>query len=302
MTQRLLIIVNPVSHNLPSRHSLDEADLWLREQGWQVRWEQTERPGHATGLARQAADEQLPLVITCGGDGTLREAACGLVGSETALAPLPAGTVNIWAREVRIPRKPSLAVRAIINGERRRVDLGRAGQEHFLLMAGIGLDAVIASKVSLRFKRRAGALAYAVTAARETSFYRGKPVTLDIDGERLKTRSLMMVIGNTRNYAGLTSITRHAFVDDGLLDVCVFPGAWLADVLPHVARVIFHRHLASSRVIYRKARRIVIESGQPLPMQLDGDPAPEDASTIEVVPRALVVQVPRDVKSPIFLP
>lgn len=302
MDQRVLIIVNPVAHNLPSRRALDEADRWLREQGWQVQWEQTQQPAHASDLAREAAEQGLPLVLACGGDGTLREAACGLAGSQTALAPLPAGTVNIWAREVRIPRNPLKAVQAIANGERRKVDLGLAGREHFLLMAGIGLDAAITQSVSLKAKRYSGAAAYAVSAVRQTVFYRGKPVTLDIDGERLTTRSLMMIVGNTRNYAGLTSITRHAFVDDGLLDVCVFPGAWLPDVFPHLARVILRRHLASSKVIYRKARRIAIESEKPLPMQLDGDPASEPASTFEVLPRALMVQVPRDVKAPIFLP
>src|SRR3972149_2787266 len=102
-----LIIVNPAAHNVPSRKRLDEAERWLRSQGWQVEWRRTEGPRQATELAAAAAARGLPLLFVCGGDGTLNEAANGLAGSETALGPIPAGTVNIWAQGVGVPRKPA---------------------------------------------------------------------------------------------------------------------------------------------------------------------------------------------------
>ena len=162
-----LIIVNPAAHNVPSRKRLDEAERWLRSQGWQVEWRQTEGPRQATELAAAAAARGLPLLFVCGGDGTLNEAANGLAGSETALAPIRAGTVNIWAKEVGFPRKPAQAVQAAVEGDRRRIDLGRAGDRYFLLMAGYGLDGAIARRVHaraeepprrrhLRHRRRAG--------------------------------------------------------------------------------------------------------------------------------------------------
>src|SRR3972149_5960874 len=94
-----LIIVNPAAHNVPSRKRLDEAERWLRSQGWQVERRQTEGSRQATELAAAAAARGLPLLFVCGGDGTLNEAANGLAGSETALGPLRAGPVNNWAEE-----------------------------------------------------------------------------------------------------------------------------------------------------------------------------------------------------------
>src|SRR3972149_1911532 len=132
-----MVIVNPAAHNVPSRKRLDEADRWLRGQGWQVEWRQTEGPQQATELAAAAAARELPLLFVCGGDGTLSEAVNGLAGSETALAPIRAGTVNIWAKEMGFPRKPVAAVKAAVLGERRRIDLGRAGGRDFLLTAGV---------------------------------------------------------------------------------------------------------------------------------------------------------------------
>ncbi len=105
-----LVIVNPASHNLPSRKRLDEADRWLKGQGWQAEWRETEGPGQATELAAAAAERELPLLFVCGGDGTLNEAANGLAGSDTALAAIRAGTANIWAKEIGLPRRPAKAV------------------------------------------------------------------------------------------------------------------------------------------------------------------------------------------------
>jgi YegS/Rv2252/BmrU family lipid kinase len=295
-----LVIVNPAAHNVPSRKRLDEADRWLRAQGWQVEWRETEGPGRATELAAGAAERGLPLVFVCGGDGTLNEAANGLAGSDTALAPIRAGTVNIWAKEMGIPRRPLAAVKAAVEGERRRIDLGRAGERYFLLMAGYGLDGVIARQVHLGLKSRLGAALYAIAAAREALRYRSSPVTLRFDGEEHAAQVLMLVVGNTRNYAGLVEITPEAQVDDGLLDVCVFQGKGTLDIILYALRTLLRRHLRSKKVLYRKVRRLELAWGKPLPVQLDGDAYEVSPTQVEAVPGALWVAVPKGVRSPLF--
>jgi diacylglycerol kinase (ATP) len=299
-SKETLVIVNPAAHNVPSRERLDEADRWLRAQGWRVEWRETEGPGRATELAAGAAERRLPLVFVCGGDGTLSEAANGLAGSDTALAAIWAGTVNIWAREMRVPRRPLAAVKAAVGGERRRIDLGRAGERYFLLMAGYGLDGAIARRVHLGLKSRLGAATYAIAAARETLRYRSSPVTLRFDGEEHASQVLMLVVGNTRNYAGLVEITREAQVDDGLLDVCVFQGKGTLDIVLHALRTLLRRHMQSKKVLYRKARRLELAWGEPLPVQLDGDACQTSPTRVEVAPGALWVAVPKGVRSPLF--
>ncbi len=295
-----LVIVNPAAHNLPSRKRLEEADRWLKGQGWQAEWRQTEGPQQAIELAAGAAERELPLLFVCGGDGTLNEAANGLAGSETALAAIRAGTVNIWAKEMGLPRRPVEAVKAAVEGERRRIDLGRAGDRYFLLMAGYGLDGAIARRVSLGLKSRLGAATYAIAAIREALRHRSSAVTLRFDGEQHTADVLMLVAGNTRNYAGLVEVTREALVDDGLLDVCVFQGKGTLDIILHGLRTILRRHLRSKKVLYRKTRRLELEWEEPLPVQLDGDACESSPTQVEIAPGALWVAVPKDVSSPLF--
>ncbi|MEE8347173.1 MAG: diacylglycerol kinase family protein [Dehalococcoidia bacterium] len=295
-----LVIVNPAARNAPSRKRLDEADRWLRGQGWHVDWRETEGPGQATALAAGAAERGLPLVFVCGGDGTLNEAVNGLAGTDTALALIPAGTVNIWAKEMQIPRRPVKAVKAAIEGERRRADLGRAGERYFLLMAGYGLDGAIARRVNLGLKSRLGAIMYAFAAVRESLRYRSTPVTLRFDGEEHTADVLMLIVGNTRNYAGLVEITRQAQVDDGLLDVCVFQGKGTLDIILHTLRTLLRRHLRSKKVLYRQTRRLELAWREPLPVQLDGDAYELSPTKLEIAPSALWVAVPKGIESPLF--
>lgn len=294
------VIVNPAAHNLPGRKRLAEADRFLRERGWRAEWLETARPGDARGMAARAAEAGQPIVFVCGGDGTLNEAANGLAGSGTALATIPAGTVNIWAREVGIPRRPLEAVRRCLEGERRRIDLGRCGDRYFLLMAGYGLDGAIARRVSHAVKGRLGATAYAIAAVREALRFRGRPVTLRLDDEEWRLDLLMLVAGNTRNYAGLVNVTPEAKADDGLLDVCAFQGKGTVDIILHVLRTALRRHRRSGKVFYRKVRRLELAWEEPLPVQLDGDACPQSPQEVTVAPAALWVMVPRGLSSPLF--
>jgi YegS/Rv2252/BmrU family lipid kinase len=296
-----MLIVNPVAHNLPSPKRLAEAEEWLAGAGWQVERRDTERPGHATALAREARGRGMALAFVCGGDGTLNEAANGLAGGETALACIRAGTVNILGRELKVPRRPLKAVRAAVEGERRLIDLGRAGERYFLLMAGYGLDGAIAHRVSVGLKGRLGAAAYALASLRELFRHKGVRVALTFDGEREEAEVLMLVAGNTRNYAGLVEITREALVDDGLLDVCVYSGRGTLDILLHALRTLLRRHTKSKKVTYRKVRWLEMEWAERPDVQLDGDAYPEAPATLEVAPGALWVAVPKEgLSSPLF--
>jgi YegS/Rv2252/BmrU family lipid kinase len=303
--QLVTVIVNPISPNLPSRRHLREAASWLRSQGWQADWAFTRLPGDATAMAARAAQEGRSLVVVCGGDGTLNEAVNGLAGSQTPLAVIPAGTANVWAKEVGIPRQPIAALEAAVRGQARRMDLGRAspssgkGGRYFFLMAGVGLDGRIAASLPLNVKQYLGATAYAITAASQSLRYRGRRVKLIADDEPLETSLLMMVVGNTRNYAGITQVTSRAYADDGLLDVCVFQGRHTLDIIFHTLRVAAQAHLRGGPVLYRRARRLEVHSETPLPVQLDGDFYPGYPTVFEVVPAALTVMVPQK-KLPLF--
>ena len=292
-----LIIINPVSPNLPARRHLREAAAWLKAQGWRADWAFTRWAGEATRIAGRAVGEGRDLVAVCGGDGTISEAINGLAGSQTPLAVIPAGTANVWAKEVGLPRRPIDALQVALYGQARRMDLGRAGagQEgrYFFLMAGVGLDGQIAASLPLQVKRYLGATAYAIAAVRESLRFRGQQVRLLLDGEPCETRLMMMVVGNTRNYAGVAQVTARACANDGLLDVCLFPGEGPLDIILHTLRVIANAHLRASSVLYRRVRRVELPEESVLPVQLDGDFCSAYPTLFEVAPAALTVMLPR---------
>jgi YegS/Rv2252/BmrU family lipid kinase len=250
-------------------------------------------------MAAEAAAEGVPLLWVCGGDGTLNEAVNGLAGSSTALAVIPAGTVNLWARELRIHKKrPLAAVQLAVQGERRLIDIGRAGERYFLCMASYGIDAAVTAGVSHRLKGRLGAAAYAIASLREALRYRGTEMTLRFDrGEELATKALMVIAANGRQYAGLTQITPEAVMDDGLLDIRVFLGHGRVAIIMHALRTLFRLHRRSKRVIYRRSSTLELRWEKTPPLQLDGDYVPDSPASVGITPRALWVAVPAGLRS-----
>ena len=298
--QEAVVIVNPAAHNAPKPARLREARDWLAAQGWAVEWTQTKASGDATRLAAAAAERRVPLLFVCGGDGTLNEAVNALAGTETTLAVIPAGTVNLWAREISALKKPLGAVRLATEGDRRRIDLGKAGERYFLLMAGFGIDAAVAHNASPGIKARFGALAYAIAAAREALRYRGTPVRIRLDGEDLSARVMMLLAANTRNYAGLAKIAADAVVDDGRLDVCIYQGKGTLDILRHAIRTLLRLHRRSNKVMYRQVKRVEMAWEQPVLAQLDGDAVGASPTVVTVAPGSLWVAVPAGFKNPLF--
>ena len=112
---------------------------------------ETNRRGHAARLAQGAAADGMDVVVVLGGDGTLNEAANGLAGSQTALAVLPGGSTNVFARTIGMANDPveatSQLLSALATGSTERVGLGRANARYFLLHAGIGFDAAVVARV-----------------------------------------------------------------------------------------------------------------------------------------------------------
>ena len=298
--REVVVIVNPAAHNAAKRKALAAANEWLRDHGWKAEWAETSEAGEAKAVAAMAAEHRVPLVFVCGGDGTLNEAVNGLAGSETAVSVIPSGTVNLWAREMGLLKKPAEAVRLAVQGVRRRIDLGRAGSRYFLSQVSFGVDAAVVQRVSHGMKGRLGAAAYALSAARQAMAYRGSRVTLSLDGETRSARALMVVAGNTRIYAGLTKITPDAIVDDGQLDVCVYEGRGRWDTVRLATLTLLRRHQGSSRVQLKRVRHLKIASEKPFPAQLDGEALADSPAEVSVAAGALWVMTPRRLRSPLF--
>jgi YegS/Rv2252/BmrU family lipid kinase len=295
-----LLIRNPVARRPLPDERLAQLLAIARDAGWQIDAVSTDAAGHATELARIAAERGTDVLIVHGGDGTINEAINGIAGTQTALAVLRGGTANVWAKETGCGKDAIASMRIILRGSvRRRVDLGRVNGRYFLLMCGAGLDACIVPAVGARMKRRLGALAYIFAGAREIFTTRGWAPRLAIDGNELPDPLYWMIAGNTRSYGGVANVTHRAIADDGVLDVVLMRRGGILRLIADGARLLIRRHDRSPNIRYTTAREIrIAEPG--IPLQVDGEAAGETPCTITCEPLALTVLVPALRESPLF--
>jgi YegS/Rv2252/BmrU family lipid kinase len=295
---RCLIIRNPAARRQLKPAQVEAAVNIARQAGWDVTIAVTSGPNDAKRLAREAVEQGIDVIVVNGGDGTINEAINGMAHSESALGVLAGGTANVWAKESRTGKDPVKAMRTIVRGERRRVDLGRAGDRYFLLMAGVGLDAAIIPNVNPALKRRLGAAAYLVAGAVTSFRYRTSRTVMSVDGNEVTQNVYWMLAGNTRSYGGMLNITRHARIDDGRLDVVLMKrgGAWQLALA--AIRLVTGRIERSPNVdTFRAAAVDICTAG--LPLQLDGEACGHTPTRLESVPGALTVIVPSGFQSPL---
>src|SRR5918999_809895 len=149
---RALLIVNPTASSVTSRARVVIQKALAADHDLTVA--ETKRRGHAERLARGAANDGADVVVLLGGDGTLNEAANGLVGSSTALAPLPGGSTNVFARTLGISRDPLEATGQLLASlhrrSYRRIALGNVNGRRFLFHTGLGFDAAVVAQVERR--------------------------------------------------------------------------------------------------------------------------------------------------------
>ena len=303
---RARIIANPASGSMHSDSALrDLADSakWLTDHGMPTELRLTRRAGHATDLAREAAVAGYEVVVAAGGDGTVNDVIQALAGYRTALGVLPMGTVNVWAREMGISLTTSEARQTLLDGVLRRVDLGRAGQRYFLMMAGIGLDAEAARQVEKhgRLKRFGLKIVeYFATVMRLSVTRKSDTILISTGARKRREQALMVIIGNTRLYGGAMTFTRNAVADDGVLDVVVIGSGGLLYRLNVLGRALLRTKTVGPNVRYDRAQSVRLESRGPVPVQVDGEVIGYLPMTFGIAPLALSVIVPANAPKGLF--
>ncbi|MCK9519551.1 MAG: diacylglycerol kinase family lipid kinase, partial [Dehalococcoidia bacterium] len=259
--RRATFIVNPAARGIAKR--LPEplrAVRYLRKQGIETQLVVPESSADATDAARKSAERGDDLLFVAGGDGSVRDAALGLAGSSTALAAVPAGTVNIFAREVGLPRGIRAAIDAHLSGQRTRMDLGRVADTCFLLMASVGWDAEVVRRVNPSLKRRFGDLAYMFQTAITVPRLQPAPARWRTDETEYEDQLAVIVIANTRLYGGLVEFAPEAYADDGLLDMVALCPHTVLDGARLSARLAVSRLEGDARVVHQRGETVVVET------------------------------------------
>jgi diacylglycerol kinase (ATP) len=287
-------IVNPKS----GASSGEKLPGWRFEQyiagrGFDVRANLTRSLEHACELANNAAvDEDCAMVVVVGGDGTVREVAHGLMGSNKPMLIVPGGTENLLANELGLEKSLSILTRTFEEGFIRMFDLGNINGRFFTSIAGFGFDGEVVKGVSQKRTGHITYFDYFWPLWRTFWKYRFDAMTVEVDGERIFDGRGLVFVGNISRYALGLNILKNANFSDGLLDVCIYKCTGQMHLVKHSLITVMRQHQRLRDVIYRQGRFITVSSGNPdLPTEVDGDPGPAMPVQITVVPNAVRLMV-----------
>lgn len=294
---RALLIFNPVA----ARADLKAVDRVIRvftRAGWRIEVEGTSRVGHAEDLARQGVQDAVDLVAVYGGDGTTMQAVAGMVGHEVPVALIPGGTGNLLAGNLRLPRRPTAAAKVAVRGVPRSIDLGALerveGDRYFAVACGAGFDADLMAATSGEAKRRWRMGAYVAQGLDAVAKLKVVPHRITVDGAVHEMDAVMVLVANCGEIIP-PFVRLHAGValDDGILDVAVANAATLMEGVDVVWRLLTGRLDAAHRLRFFRGEVVTVETLEPQPVELDGEPDGVTPFTARVVPHAIRVMVPR---------
>lgn len=285
-------IFNPRSgHNAKNPRLLDRARDFIREHALDADVVLTERPRHATELARQAVADGCGLVVAIGGDGTLNETAAGLVGTEAVFGLIPCGSGNGLGRHLGIPGPGKGAFRTLVSGRVRAIDTGLVNGIPFFNAMGLGFDAEIADRFNHLTRR--GFTSYARTTVGMLFRYRAETCHIQNGTTSLDTTAFLLTIANSDQYGNDCFIAPGASVDDGELDLTVIKRAHLLNAAPLAVRLFRKTIDGSSSVARLRGSRFTITRRAPGLIHTDGETHRTGATLeITVLPRSLRIMVP----------
>lgn len=290
---RAAFVFNPIKVTDPDKLK-ERVGTFMTDNGWDAPlWLETTEDDPGAGMCRQAVKDGCDVVFVAGGDGTVMAAAGAMAESSIPMAILPSGTGNLLARNLDLPISDEAeCLRIGIAGRERLIDLAKADDKVFAVMAGLGFDAAIMRDAPEKLKAAVGWPAYIVSAAKHL---RGRSirVTLRIDeGSPVQRRVRTVLVGNVGKLQGNIPLLPDAVPDDGVLDVVLIATRSLLDWVRVAWRVLRRADHVDRKMERFTGKHVVIEASHPQPRQLDGDVITSSRTLdITVDPAALKVRV-----------
>jgi diacylglycerol kinase (ATP) len=262
----------------------------------------SEGPRQLGELARRAAEQGASLLVAVGGDGTVNEVVQGLAGRDgVELAVIPRGTGWDFARTYGIPRRFEEAVAVARDGRARPIDLGRAhyrawdgaeAESYFANIASAGMSGAIAKRANETSKALGGKVSYLWATLAVFARWQNDEVRVAVDGERRTGRMHDVIVANGRYIGGGMKICPDAEPDDGLFDVLLIGDLTKRDLMLTLPKTYRGTHLPHPKAEVLRGARVVVEAGEPLPIELDGEQLGTTPVSFEVVAQALRLRVP----------
>jgi diacylglycerol kinase (ATP) len=289
--QKLRFIINPFSGTGKQK----EINLLIKTQLntalFEYEIQYTKAARHAIELSSKATLDGIARVVVVGGDGSVNEVGAALIGSNTAMGILPAGSGNGLARHFNISTTLSKAIEVLNTGKCISMDTFTVNNKPFLGTAGIGFDAHIAHLFANYGKR--GFWSYLRIIWKELSTYKPATYQLSIDGKKMERQAFLICIANSSQFGNNAVIAPEANVQDGMMEVCILKKTSIAAFIPLVMR-LFTRSIHKSNLVETiRCKSLVVHNNSKGLIHLDGEPMLlQEVLTFEIRPASLKIIVP----------
>ena len=289
--RKILFVYNPVSGSRRLIPVIPIIERFVNRDLYDFEIMSTEYKGHATELAREYATRKYDAVIAVGGDGTVNEVGCGLIGTNTALGIIPCGSGNGLARHLGISLDPFKAVKWLDKSIFTDIDYGMIGDQPFFCTCGVGFDAKVSDVFSKAGSR--GVLTYLESIMKEIATYHNETYKLSFDKSSETFEAFFITCANADQWGNNAFIAPTASLRDGLLDVIAAHPFSVVDA-PLIAFQLFNKQIdRNPNVSVRKCRRLTITRDSEGPAHFDGEPVTLGREIhIELVPSGLNVLIP----------
>ena len=280
--KRIVFVVNPISGTSGKKMILKQIEKLIDKEKYAYDIVETQYAGHATDIARGAANRGVDVVCAIGGDGTVNETARALVHTNTSLAIIPCGSGNGLARHLHIPMDAIRAIKVINDAEPQLMDYGLINLHPFFCTCGVGLDAFISQKFAEAGKR--GFLTYVENILQNALTYNPETYEIEVENEESEKQvynALMITCANASQWGNNAFIAPQASVRDGLMDVNIIEPFTLLEV-PQLSLQLMNGTIdKSGRIKTFRCKNLHIKRSKPGAIHFDGDPA-ETGENIEV--------------------
>jgi diacylglycerol kinase (ATP) len=295
----IVVVANPTAGRGRAATSIGRVAARLHALGVDHRIRVAESAQDLERLARAAAEEGATIVAVLGGDGSAGAAANGVVGTRAALAILPAGTGDDFARAIGASKLEAAAA-LLVAPDIREVDVLRvtagAQERRVINIAGAGFDSEVNETANAMSVRLGTTGTYLAAVLRTLRRFEPARYEITVDGEGIATEAMLVVVGNSRSYGGGMRVLPDASIDDGLLDVCIVHKLSAAAFLRAFPRVFRGTHVRHPKVTMRRGRRVTVEADRRIQVYGDGEPIGSLPAIFEIEPGTLRLVVGPDAR------
>ncbi|NLJ58336.1 MAG: YegS/Rv2252/BmrU family lipid kinase [Tissierellia bacterium] len=295
--KRYLVIYNPSSgKELAGYKIFNAAETVMSIENIEFSFYATKKKGDGEEAAIRGCRSGYDMIIACGGDGTVHEVVNGMMKcpQRPKLAIMPAGTINDFAEQLKLPKSQDNFASLILKNNFRTIDVGKVNDDYFVNVVGGGAFTTIPHRVTIDAKTILGKYAYYYQAAVQVpeELELSQLIDYTIDGVEYSYNTLLFLVINSSGAGGFRYLCPNAKLDDGLLDIVIFEKTTNADLFQIFTKVFNGQHITHPKVHYFQGEKIKIIPEKELLIDTDGDPGGYAPANISSVHKAIDILVP----------